>query len=315
MSFDSLLGNQRLKENLSRALQSGHLSHFYLICGPEGSGKQTLANLLAAAALCRGTDKPCLTCSSCRKVLTSNHPDLITVADPDHKNVAVKIIRQMRDDLFIRPNESDRKVYLFPQDMGIEGQNALLKVLEEPPAYGVFILLANNPESLLPTVRSRCTELKMQPIPEDILRARLRADFPDATAEELDAAISRSGGFLGQAAGLLRQEQSVSEQTRVFGEVFAGRDAAGLAILVAGMEKYKRDALLDELNAWLQLLTQSLVCRAGNPVTNPAAKKISGNRSAAEIHGATQSLQKALTYAHSNVSPAAICGWLSWALR
>ncbi len=315
MSFDSLLGNQRLKENLTRALQSGHLSHFYLICGPEGSGKHTLANLLAAAALCRGTDKPCQTCSSCRKVLTSNHPDLITVTDPDHKNVAVKIIRQMRDDLFIRPNESDRKVYLFPQEMGIEGQNALLKVLEEPPSYGVFILLANNPENLLPTVRSRCTELKMQPVPENILRSRLRTDFPDASSAELDAAIFRSGGFLGQAADLLRQEQSSSEQTRIFGEVYAGRDAAGLATLLAGMEKYKRDAFIDELNAWLQLLTQSLVCRTGNPVTNPAARKISTSRSAAQIHGATQTLQKALTYAHSNVSPAAICGWLSWALR
>ena len=315
MSFDSLLGNQRLKENLTRALQSGHLSHFYLICGPDGSGKHTLARLLAAAALCRGTDKPCQTCSSCRKVLTSNHPDLITVTDPDHKNVAVKIIRQMRDDLFIRPNESDRKVYLFPQEMGIEGQNALLKVLEEPPSYGVFILLANNPENLLPTVRSRCTELKMQPVPENILRSRLRTNFPDASSEELDAAIFHSGGFLGQAADLLRQEQSSSEQTRIFGEVYAGRDAAGLATLLAGMEKYKRDAFIDELNAWLQLLTQSLVCRTGNPVTNPAARKISTSRSAAQIHGATQTLQKALTYAHSNVSPAAICGWLSWALR
>ena len=156
MSFETLLGNDQLKKNLAASLSRGHISHFYLISGPAGSGKHTLAKLLATAILC-GKGRSCGSCAHCRKMLSGSHPDFITVEDPEHKNVAVKIVRQIRDDMFIRPNEADHKIYLFPQELGMEGQNALLKILEEPPSYGVFILLTDNPAKLLPTVRSRCT--------------------------------------------------------------------------------------------------------------------------------------------------------------
>ena len=205
MGFEALLGNDRLKQNLTESLAKGHISHFYLISGPEGSGKHTLAKLLAAAILCQGSTKPCGRCTPCRKVLDGNHPDFITVDDPEKKTVPVDLIRQARADMYVRPNESEHKIYLFPraQDMGLPGQNALLKVLEEPPTYGVFLLLTDNPDKLLPTVRSRCTELEMQPLTGDILRTRLRRDFPQAQEEDIAAAIARSGGFLGQAKALL----------------------------------------------------------------------------------------------------------------
>ena len=169
MGFDALLGNDRLKQNLTRSLSKGHVSHFYLISGPEGSGKHTLAKLLGAAILCQGEDKPCGRCTPCRKVMDGSHPDFITVDDPEKKTVTVDLIRQARADVYIQPNESEYKIYMFPraQDMGLPGQNALLKILEEPPKYGVFLLLTDNPDKLLPTVRSRCTELNMQALPED----------------------------------------------------------------------------------------------------------------------------------------------------
>ena len=160
MAFEQLLGNQRIKENLNTSLAKGRISHFYLLCGPAGSGRHTLAKLLAAAILCQDSQKPCLGCGPCRKIMNGTHPDFITIDDPEHKNVAVKLIRAFREDVYIRPNESEHKIYLFPQDLGLEGQNALLKTLEEPPKYGVFILLTDNPEKLLPTVRSRWVELK-----------------------------------------------------------------------------------------------------------------------------------------------------------
>ncbi len=315
MAFDALLGNDRLKENLVRSLQKGHVSHFYLISGPEGSGKRTLAKLLAAAILCKGTRKPCLTCGPCRKVMEGNHPDFLTVEDPEHKNVAVKIVRQMRDDVFIRPNESDYKIYLFPQELGLEGQNALLKILEEPPSYGVFLLLTDNPDKLLPTVRSRCTELKMQSLPEDILRTQLGRDFPQAGAEDIQAAISRSGGFLGQARSLLESGSQVSPQTEQFARAFTGKDALLLTQVLVPMEKWKRDALTEELAQWLEVLESALASRSGVHAVSPLARQMAQVRSGQELHRAVLDLKKALDYAGSNVSPGAVCGWLAWTLR
>lgn len=315
MSFDSLLGNHRLKDNLTASLRRGRVSHFYLISGPAGSGKKTLARLLAAAILCGSEDAPCLSCPACRKVMNDAHPDFITVVDPEHKNVAVKIVRQIRDDMFVRPNEADKKIYLFPQELGIEGQNALLKILEEPPSYGVFILLTDNPEKLLPTVRSRCTELSLQSLPEAILCKQLQQAFPSADADSVTAAIGRSGGYLGQAMQLLESGNAVTEQTRAFASSFGQKDPLVLAQALIPMEKWKRDQLQPELEQWVHLVQQALVCRSGVPVPSPEARELAGLRSSSELLQALRHIQKAIEYIQSNVSPAAICGWLQWALR
>ena len=315
MGFDALLGNERLKDNLTSSLRRGHISHFYLISGPAGSGKHTLANLLAAAILCGKESAPCGSCTPCRKVFDGNHPDFITVVDPEHKNIAVKIVREIRDDMFIVPNEAEHKIYLFAQDMGIEGQNALLKVLEEPPKYGVFLLLTDNPEKILPTVRSRCTELALSAIPQVILRRALTEKAPNASPEDIDAAIARSGGFLGQALAILESGEAVSEQTTAFAESFAARDALGLTQVLAPMQKYKRDQLADLLNQWLEILEGALAERSGMTALSAQSRLISASRSSMELMQAIGHVKKALEYAQSNVSPAAICGWLEWTLR
>ena len=315
MGFETLLGNDRLKENLTVSLGKGRVSHFYLISGPAGSGKRTLARLLASAILCKGRDKPCGVCGPCRKIAKNEHPDLITVEDPEHKNVAVKIVRQTREDVFIRPNESDHKIYLFPQELGLEGQNALLKILEEPPPYGVFILLTDNPEKLLPTVRSRCTELTLTAVPEKRLRQYLTLNYPKASAEDIAAAISRGGGYLGQAKELLEGGEGVAPQTADFVRGYAARDTLALLQVLTPMEKWKRDALIPILAEWQELLEGALACRAGMSVPSPLARELSQGRSAPELTRALRCLQKASLYAQGNVSVAAICGWLSWELR
>lgn len=315
MGFEALLGNERLKENLTGSLRRGHISHFYLISGPEGSGKHTLAKLLAAAILCGKDSAPCGSCGPCRKVFDGNHPDFITVTDPEHKNIAVKIVREIRDDVFIRPNEAEHKIYLFAQDLGIEGQNALLKVLEEPPKYGVFLLLTDNPEKILPTVRSRCTELSLLPLPQKTLRRALLQRFPNASGEDIDAAIARSGGFLGQAQKVLESGEAVSPQTKSFVESFASRDVMALTQVLVPMQKMKRDQLIDTLSQWLDALEGALAERSGMAGTSAQVRLLSAGRSSQELMDAIRNLKKALEYAQGNVSPAAICGWLYWALR
>ena len=314
MSFDRLLGNERLKENLTQSLKKGRISHFYLISGPQGSGKHTLARLLSAAILC-GSHGPCLTCSVCRKVMENTHPDVITVEDPEHKNVAVKIVRQFREDVFVRPNEADYKIYLLPQELGIEGQNALLKILEEPPSYGVFILLTENPEKLLPTIRSRCTELKLTALPENTLRSTLKKEFPDAVDSAVAAAMVRSGGFLGQARQILEESLDYPPQTLQFAESFAKKDALLLLQTLVPMEKWKREQLVEALNQWMGLLEGALACRAGMPAMHPLSEKISTARSPEQIRSAIDCIEKCIDYAQRNISVAAICGYLSRALR
>ena len=313
MGFEALLGNERLKENLTGSLSRGRVSHFYLISGPEGSGKHTLARLLASAILCQGQQKPCGVCTPCRKVLEGNHPDFITVVDPDHKNVAVKIVREIREDVFIRPNESDHKIYLFPQELGLEGQNALLKILEEPPKYGVFILLTDNPDKLLPTVRSRCTELALQALPPQILCPALAREFPEAAPEDLEAAAMRSGGFLGQAQELLREESQ--PQLEAFVNAFASRDALALTQMLAPMERWKRDQLVLVLEGWISLLENALANRAGLPATSGQVRTLAAQRSSQELMNGLRSIKKARELALGNISPGAVCGWLQWELR
>jgi DNA polymerase-3 subunit delta' len=317
MGFRRLLGNDQLKQNLKTALGSGHISHFYLISGAAGSGRHTLARLLAAAILCQGQQKPCMGCSVCRKVMGGNHPDFITVDDPEKKTVPVDLIREARADIYIQPNESDHKIYLFPraQDMGIPGQNALLKVLEEPPKYGVFILIADNPESLLPTVRSRCTPLQLQPLSESVLVGALAKEFPNAKPEDLRAAAIRSCGFLGQAKKLLDGSMSVPPQTENFVKSFSQRDALLLVQTLVPMEKLKRDQVIPLLQQWLELLEGALSCRAGMPGVDPLSRTLGASRSSQDLMQAISCLQKAIEYAQGNVSVAAICGYLSWVLR
>ena len=317
MGYEGLLGNERLKENLRSSINRDRISHFYLISGPEGSGKRTLAKLLAAAILCRSQDKPCGSCPACRKVLGAGHPDFITIDDPEKKTVPVDLVRQARSDIYIQPNEADRKIYLFPRahDMAEPSQNALLKILEEPPEYGVFLLLTDNPDKILPTVRSRCTELKLLALPEAVLRTQLRKDFPEAQEEDILAAISRSGGYLGQAKALLESGEQQPPQTLSFVKAMAEQDTLALVQTLAPMEKWKRDALLPILQSWLELAESALACRSGIHALSPLARQLAQMRTAEDLYEITGLLKKALEYTMSNVSPAAVCGWLSWALR
>jgi DNA polymerase-3 subunit delta' len=315
MAFDSLLGNTRIKQNLSAAAAKDRFAHFYLICGPQGSGKHTLAKLLAAAMMCEEKNRPCGACPACRKIMADTHPDFITVDDPEHKNVAVKIIREARESIFVRPNEGRRKIYLFPQEMGMEGQNALLKVLEEPPSYGAFLILSDNPEKLLPTIRSRCTELQLTPVEPAVLRPWLAAKFPAAAAEDLEAAMRRSGGYPGQALEILQSGENLPPEVESFVKSYAARDAMGIMTTLAPMEKWKRDQALPVFEAWLSALQEALSCRSGMAAPGRAAKQLADSRSSKDLLAAVNAMKKAIEYTQGNVSVAAVCGWLTWTLR
>ena len=247
--------------------------------------------------------------------MADTHPDFITVADPEHKTVPVKLVRDYREDIFIRPNEAEKKVYFYPQELGVEGYNAMLKVFEEPPAYGVFLMLTDNPEKILPTVRSRCRELVLQPLSADVLRRELSRLYPNADESTVTAAVERSGGYLGQAKALLEEGGGDDPVTDAFVRSFLNRDPVGLLEVLAPMEKWKRDQLLPVLQRWLDLVQQAVICRSGGNVISATAREMAVKRSAQELLGTVSQLQKAIEYTQGNVSTAAVCGYLVWTLR
>lgn len=195
MDLSPLNGNERLKDQLSRQERGRGLSHAYIISGPAGSGRHTLARQLAAAMLCTGRgEKPCGRCGPCQKVLKGVHPDVSAVTGPEEgKPITVDQVRALRADAYIRPNEGERKVYLLEgaDRMNASAQNAMLKLLEEGPPYAAFLLLAGNAGGLLQTVRSRCEELALTPAVEPV--SGETDQERRALAEKLAVALEKAG--------------------------------------------------------------------------------------------------------------------------
>lgn len=210
----------RIREAAGR----GTLSHALLFTGP---GDRLAAARFAAAALeCQGTDRPCGVCPACRKVLSEIHPDVTVVRDEAHKNVAVEVVRAVRADAYIQPNEGARKIYLFPDCALLteQDQNVLLKVVEEGPPYAAFLFCAENPSQVLQTLRSRCVELKLPPAEET-------ANGSSDLGEELCRRIGsrRRGAVTEFAAGLERKRP---DREALAAMLDRGRQACAQALLL-----------------------------------------------------------------------------------
>ena len=318
MDFTGFLGNDAVKARLSGAFASGRVAHSYLICGPVGSGKHTLTRILCAAMQCegRGEKIPCGVCSGCRKALEGVHPDIITVDDPEHKSMTVEPIRAARSDMFIRPNEGKRKIYIIPrgQDMNESAQNALLKILEEPPDYGVFLILSTNAERLLPTIRSRCAELQLGPVEQHEALPFLRQRMPDKPDGILRAAYLRAGGFLGQVLTLL-QDAEDEPFVRQFAAAYAARDRMDMLRVLLPMEKYKREQLLPLLQQLRACFCSALAQRGGFDAADQSAAQLVASRSGTELVQAADSLQTAIDDLAANASAGAVIGYLAMKLR
>lgn len=313
MGFSSLLGNDRLRRRLESAFAGGTVSHSWLLAGPAGAGKHTLATLMAAAMQCTaGTDVPCCRCSQCRKVLHGTHPDVITV-DSEKKSVPVEQMRSFCADLSIRPHEGKHKIYILPraQDLHEASQNALLKSMEEPPPYGVFLLLTTGQENLLPTIRSRCATLVLEPLPEKLLEQELAARMPDTAPADRALAAARSGGWLGQALDLLENGVQPAPQTQAFAAAWASRDPAALLEVLVPLEKTDRVSLAALLQQWIELLHSALLVSRTGCAAETAAGTIAASRTAGEILTAIEHLQQARAWCEANVSSAHICGALA----
>ena len=247
-----LAGNARIREALTAAVGSGRLPHAILIEGDKGTGRHTLAAFIARAAVCEGENKPCGECRGCRLEHAGTHPDIWTVAPEDgKKNITVAQIRALRSEAYVKPHMSARRVFIIDMadTMNEQAQNALLKVLEEPPGSVLFILIAENKAALLDTVISRCTVLSLSP-PEISEAEKYMAASMNYTSEQISSALKESGGNIGAALNLLSGGSSgAATAAEEFIKLMLSSDELGMLKTAAKFEKSRTeaDAFLKEL--------------------------------------------------------------------
>jgi len=241
--FQDIIGQEQIKEHLQNALSMGKISHAYIINGEKSSGKEFIAKIFAMALQCEaGGTEPCNECRSCKQTLSKNQPDIIYVSHEKPNSIGVDDIRlQVNNDVAIKPYSSKYKIYIIneAEKMTPQAQNAILKTLEEPPAYAVIILLVSNINALLPTILSRCVTLSMKPVRDQLVKKYLMEELqvPDYKA---DVCVAFARGNVGKAKLLAASEE--------FEHIKA--DAISLLKYIKEMEMHEIIAAIKKINEY-----------------------------------------------------------------
>ena len=269
--------NKRAQETLAAFVNGGRFPHALLLEGPEGSGRRAFAREIAAALFCRGEHKPCGSCNQCRKVLEQNHPDVEYYGgDGSRRSFHIDTIRQLRQNAWLLPGEAPCRVCVLcgAENMTDQAQNALLKILEEPPEHTVFILTAENRSMLLPTILSRVQTIRLEPLtPAEILPV-LRERCPDQPGEKLEWA-AETADTIGQALALLADEslQKHAQLAQRMLELLCNGSEYDLLTAVEPVSR-KREDLLEVCTQLRQLLTAELTRAASGGESRFSTRRI-----------------------------------------
>lgn len=206
--FDSAVGNRQIKEYFEKAIQLNKISHGYILSGEDGMGKMELAKAFAQMVQCEGQGKkPCMECHSCKQFLSGNHPDIVYVKHEKPGVIGVDDVRSgINSDILIKPYSSPYKIYIVDEaeKMSIQAQNALLKTIEEPPSYGIILLLTSNAEGFLPTILSRCMVLHLKPVSDGEMTEYLKGQ--GIFEERIPTLVKFSRGNVGKAMRMAQSE-------------------------------------------------------------------------------------------------------------
>lgn len=257
--MDEIIGYGKVVDHLQNARRTKRNAHAYIIEGEPGMGKKRLARTFAKLLQCEADGiEVCDACPSCKHVDAGSHPDIIEVVQTGKTGLGVDDVRdQINKDMAIKPYRYPYKIYIVDNadSMTPQAQNALLKTLEEPPSYGVIILLAANSYQFLPTILSRCVRIKLDPLPESVIEAYLieKKQLPDYQAG-LYAAFSQ--GNLGQALKLSDSQDfgAMREDVSRIMEALSGGTRMEVLDTVEIFEAHQedRDIFLELLLTWLR---------------------------------------------------------------
>lgn len=219
-----IIGQDKTINLLIRSFSDGRLSHAYLFVGPKHVGKMTLSINLAQALNCLSDDRPCGTCHTCRRIGAGNHPDVqvIQLAQdseneqaPARKTISVSQIRDLQYGINLKPYEGGYRVIIIDgaEHMSDGAANSLLKTLEEPPPNTVFLLLAIDEGSLLPTIRSRCQKLEVPSLPPHTIKQALMESW-GIGLEKAELLARASNGCIGWAISAINDETLLEERSQ-----------------------------------------------------------------------------------------------------
>lgn len=233
-------GNKRVIAAIQKLIADNTLPHALLIEGDAGTGRKTLAYYIAAAAVCTNTAAPCNNCRNCNLTNSGNHPDIITVMpEEDKKNISVNQVRALRNDAFVKSHMGGKKVIIITpaERMNEQAQNALLKVLEEPPKNVIFILITENASRMLSTVLSRCVLLSLT-VPEINEAAEYIESTTDFDRENIINALNNARGNVGRALSILKSGEESDTLSADFAEMLIiGSSTYELLKLTLPLEK------------------------------------------------------------------------------
>lgn len=225
MSFNNLIGNDKIKSILKESIKNDSILHSYLFYGIDGIGKKLFALDFAKMILCNNkNDRPCGKCKSCIEFDTKNNPDFFLI-EPDGNSIKIDQIRQMQKNILEKPINSSKKVYIIDNSdtMTKEAQNCLLKTLEEPQEFIVIILIASNENNILATVKSRCTKIYFNKLEDVSLKAFIDKKFNNINLDEnmlklCDGSISKSIKVI-EKISILNQIESIVDALDVTDEL------------------------------------------------------------------------------------------------
>lgn len=313
-SFSEIVGHEEIKTHLLEAIRKRNPFHAYIFDGDIGVGKETMAKTFAAGLQCQdsqGHDKPCKECISCRQVESLNAPDVIWVTHAKANYGIDEIREQVIGTMDIRPYSSPYKIYIIPEAerMNEETQNALLKTIEEPPDYGVVILLTSNISELLPTIQSRCLIMEFHPLSSGIVEEFLRTQcqVPDYIAKE-SAAFAQ--GNIGKAIRYAdASDEFVKRKTKII-ELLKYVERIDVSDMVDAIDNLgaKREELRDYIDLMMLWYRDVLIFKATKNINqlifqneSQAIAAEAGRRSYEKIEEIIQAFDRAKVRIKANV--------------